>query len=111
MLYLTNVALQIMGDRVEKGTEIELSEKEAKRFDPADITPVSAIEEEPEEVETPEVPIEEMTAEQLKAKAKELDLKTGGSKADLIERITLHLEAPEEENVETPDDGEAPEEE
>jgi len=102
MLYRTNVALQIRGDRVEKGTEIELSREEARVFDPADITALADIPA-PEEEAVEPVPLEEMTLAQLKERAKELGLSASGSKADIDERIRLHLEgapAPEEEAVE-----------
>lgn len=92
MRYITNCALQIRGDRVEKGSEIELSEAEAVAFDPADITAVDAIPEPEEEPAVSDTPLAEMSADQLKAYAKELGLKASGSKADLQERIVLHLE-------------------
>lgn len=92
MRYLTNVALVIKGDRVEKGTQIELSAEEAARFDNGkDITLVSDIETEAPAPELASVPLSEMTFSQLKDRAKELGLSTSGSKADLQERITLHL--------------------
>ena len=92
MLYRLIVPLLIRGDRVERGTEIELSEEQAARFDPADITPVSGeivIEEEA----TAPVALEDMSHQQLKDRAKELELSAAGSKADLVERITLALQA------------------
>lgn len=87
---MTNVALAVKGDRIEKGTEIELTLEEAANFDPADITPVEAVVAEPKEEEV-QVSIEEMTLDQLKAKAASLGLSTSGTKADLRERIELHL--------------------
>jgi len=101
MRYRTNVALAIKGDRVAKGTEIELSAEQAKRFDPADITPVDQIPEPEPEIALSSIPLDEMTYEQLKARAKELGLSASGSKADIQERIRLH--------VETPADGQAEE--
>jgi hypothetical protein len=92
MLYRTNVALTIKGDRVVAGSEIELNEQQVQRFDPADITPVSAIPAPDPEIALADIPLEEMTYEQLKARAKELDLSASGSKADILERITLHLQ-------------------
>lgn len=84
----------IRGDRVEKNTNVDMEPEEAKRFGddllPLDAEPV----EEPEP--TPEKPLAEMNHAELKAKAKELDLKQSGSIADLQERITLHLEGEEE---------------
>ena len=101
MLYRTNVALQVRGDRVEKNREIELTADEAARFDPSDITAVDAIPA-PEEASEP-VPLEDMTLAQLKERAKELGLSAAGSKADIDERIRLHLDgasAPEEASEE-----------
>ena len=43
MKFLTNVALSIKGDRVEKNTELELSEEEAAIYDPADLTPLESV--------------------------------------------------------------------
>ena len=89
--YRTNVALSLKGDRVERGTEIELSAEEAARLDPADISPMSDIPApEPEPVPT-DKPLAEMSAAELKERAKELGLSVSGSKADLLERIELHL--------------------
>lgn len=92
MLYKTNVALAIKGNRVEPGTEVELTPEAAARYGD-DLSPATGEPVEPE-VEVEEVPLEEMTLDQLKAKAKALGLKATGSKADLIERISL---APEVE--------------
>lgn len=90
MRYVTTCPLAINGDRVEAGTEVELSLKDAARFDVKDLQPVST---EPVAVPEPEpeVAVVDMTLAQLKAKATELELITTGSKADLTERITLHL--------------------
>lgn len=100
-LYRTAVALSIKGDRVEPGTEIELTAEDAAMFDPADIVLVSETEsDEPEEEEEEaEVALSEMNHAQLKAKAEELGLSKAGSKADLEERITLHLQAEVSEMV------------
>ncbi|MEP2746041.1 MAG: SAP domain-containing protein [Bauldia litoralis] len=85
------------GERVEKGTEIELNEEQVARFDPSDISPYEGIPEaEPEEEVGEETPLDEMSLEELKAYAKDLGLKISGSKADIMERITLHLEEEEE---------------
>lgn len=85
--YRTNAALAIKGDRIERGEEIQLSEKEAARYGD-DLTPVEAIPEEP--AKEPEKPIEEMSYAELKAKAKELGLSASGTMADILERIQLH---------------------
>jgi len=93
--YLTNVALAIKGDRVEKGTEIELTDEEAAIFDPADITPMNAIPapQVDQVVDLALIPLDELSYEQLKSRAKDLELSASGSKADLQERIRLHIEA------------------
>jgi hypothetical protein len=96
MLYTANVPLIVKGDYIRRGQEFELSAEDAEQFDPADITPVGAVEEVPEPEPEEETDPEEMTHEQLKERAKALGLKTGGSKADLQERIKLHEEAPTE---------------
>lgn len=97
MLYKANVPLIVKCDLIPKGQEIELSDEEAARFDPKDISVVSNEPPAPEP-EPVVVPVEEMTLDQLRAKAKELGLSAGGSKADILERIYLHLETPEAEN-------------
>jgi hypothetical protein len=105
MRYITNVALHIRGDRFEKGSEIELSAEEAKAFDPADVTAIDAIPgPEPEPV-LADIPLEEMTLADLKARAKELGLSASGSKADIEERIRLQLDGSDgTEEEELPED-------
>lgn len=107
MLYRTNCALQIKGDRVERGSQVDLSEEEVKALDPADITPLDEIPEPEPETVLADIPLEEMNANQLKDRARELGLSTSGSKADILERITLHLESGEESS---PEDEESSEE-
>ena len=101
-LYRTNVALSVKGDRIERGSEIELSAAEAANLDPADITLVSRIPAPEPEAPAEDVAVEDMSLPQLKARAKEIGLATSGSKADLIERITLNsgAETPAEEETE-----------
>lgn len=100
MLYRTNCALSIRGDLVDKGAEIDLTKEQVAELDPADIEAVSGV---PEEVDEPEVvladiPLEDMSYDQLQARAKELELSTRGSKEDIRERIKLHLASPPKEN-------------
>jgi len=91
MRYKTNVALSVKGDRVERGAVIELTDEEAANLDAADIEVYEAVE--ANEPQAPvETPIEEMSVPQLKERAKELGLSASGSKADLQERIALHLQ-------------------
>lgn len=90
MRYLTNVAISHKGDRIGRGQEVELSAEEAAAYG-TDVSPVA-----PAPVATPapelaSIPLEEMSMAQLKDRAKELGLSASGSKADLTERITLHL--------------------
>lgn len=106
MRYITNVALQVRGDRIEKGSEIELSADEAKVFDPADITAVDVIPEPEPEPALADKPVAEMNLAELKARAKELGLSASGSKADLEERIQLHLSAAEGGSQEPTDEEE-----
>jgi hypothetical protein len=89
MLFITNVAIIFKGDRFEKNTPIEMTADEAARFGDDLIADGGVVEEVVEVVD--DTPIEEMSVDQLKAKAKALGLKATGSKADLLERITLHL--------------------
>src|SRR5689334_21326561 len=95
MRYVTNVALSIHGSRVEKQTEIELTDEQAANFGPADLSPVDKAST-GEEPAPADVAVEDMTADQLKAKAKELGLASTGTKAAILERIQLHLEGKEE---------------
>ena len=99
-LYRTNVALAVKGDRYEAGAEVELTAKEAAIYDPADLTLVSSIPEKQPEAPAADVALEDMTVPELKDRAKELGLSTAGTKADLQERITLHLSG----QTETPGD-------
>lgn len=101
MLYKTTCALSLKGERVEAGTEVELSAEDAARFDAKDLEPISgeAPKKEPE-IDLSTIAVEELTYEQAKARAKELGLSQGGSKADLHERIILHLQTIVEEEME-----------
>lgn len=99
MLYVANVPLQIKGSRVEIGEQFELTEEEAAALDPKDMTPADAIpQEEPEDEDTSnDIPIDEMSVDELKARAEELGLPKSGTKADLQERIKLHMEGDQED--------------
>lgn len=96
--FITKVALSIKGDRTEKGVEVELTTEEVAAFDPADLAPVSPVEEE-KPAEAPKVALEDMAHAQLKAKAKEFGLSTAGSVADLRERIALAFQNAADELV------------
>lgn len=95
MLYTVLYPIAHMGSRVEKKAELELTEAQAFNYGDA----VELSKDQPQEVEEPEdtTPIEEMSVDQLKKKAMSLGIKATGSKADLLERITLHAGAEEEE--------------
>jgi hypothetical protein len=90
MRYLTNAALIVKGDRVGRGVEIELTPDEAAVFG-TDISPVEPAQPVEPAPELSSIPLDEMSMAQLKERAKELGLSASGSKADLLERITLHL--------------------
>ncbi len=105
MLYKTLCAILHKGDRVEKGKVIDLTAEDVKRLDPSEISPVADVEVAPVIAE-PEKPLEEMTAAELKDKAAALELSTSGTKADLLERITLHLAGGEEASDEETDEQE-----
>ena len=91
MQYLTTCAVLIKGDRVVKGTVVELEPAVAENYG-GDLVAVNAIKEAPAPKATPKKPLEEMTADELRSMAEGLGLSKSGSKADLQERIVLHLE-------------------
>jgi len=88
MLYKTVIAMAHLGSRVEEDTILDLTVEQAINYADAVMIHDEQPEAEPEVV--PEVPLEEQTKEQLQATALELGLATTGSKADLLERISLH---------------------
>jgi hypothetical protein len=102
MAYKTLIPISFRGSRLEAGTEIEPTTEELANI--ADLLEVVGETPEPEEIETPEPALADMTAAQLKEKAAALGLSTSGSKADLVDRITLHLEAGVPEPEETEED-------
>lgn len=90
MQYKTTCAILIKGDRVEKGKIVDISSEMAKNL--GDDVELVEAETKAEPVATPEKPLDDMSHDELKAKAEALGLKKSGSIADLRERITLHLE-------------------
>lgn len=78
------------GGRVERGTEIELTDEQAANYGENYVELVTA-KASAEEVEAK--PVEKMTVAELRIKAEELGLDATGSKADLVERITLAQDA------------------
>ena len=79
------------GGRVERGTEIELTEEHAANYGSHHVELVTASSKAKAEVE--EKAIDKMTVAELRIKAEELGLETTGSKADLVDRITLSQDA------------------
>jgi ribosome biogenesis protein Nip4 len=102
MQYKANCAIAFQGDRVERGAIVDMTKAEAQRYGDDLVPFVDQVE---AEAVVKDVPIEEMTYAQLQARAKELDLSASGSKADLEERIRLHLEGTDstEEELEVDD--------
>lgn len=84
-----------LSGRRERGDIVEISDSQAPSYVGPGLVEEYTGEAEPVN-EPAEVPLEEMDAAQLKERAKELGLPVSGSKADLLERITLHLEGDEE---------------
>lgn len=105
MKYQTKRAMFIKGDRVARGQEVELTKEEAAPF-LAHLIPAGEAEaaSEPAPAPAEEKSLEDMSAAELKEKAAELGLSTSGTKADLQERITLHLEGGGEEEEGLSDD-------
>jgi hypothetical protein len=77
--------------RKERGEVVEMNEVEASNFLNNLILVEQALKLEEEKANEPEKSITELSIIELKNKAKELGLSFKGSKADLIERITLFL--------------------
>jgi hypothetical protein len=97
MQYITNCAVIVKGSRVSPGTVLDLSEEEAAPLLDL-LTPHGDAA--PEEEAAPEVEqpaLHTLTVAELKEKAAALGLALSGSKADLVERITLHQAAQEDE--------------
>lgn len=77
------------GGRREKGEILELTQAEAENFGADYVQEVGTA---PKVSAGDETPIEKMKLAELREKAEKLGLDTEGSKADLVERITLHLQ-------------------
>lgn len=76
--------------RVERGEVIEMTEDYVAAFGPEYVVPVDSVSAEDADTTVgEEKALKEMTLKELRDKAKSLDLPSGGSKADLIERIEL----------------------
>jgi hypothetical protein len=84
---------------VEPGEVIDVTSEELANI--ADVVvPVNDVVAEAPAEEVEEKPVDQMSLDELKAKAEELGLSKSGSKADLIERITLHQQDTPAEEVE-----------
>lgn len=91
MLYKTLCPISHLGSRVERGEVLDLTDDQAFNYAQDVQLVVEQPEVAPDVVE--DIPLTDMTTEQLKEKATALGLKTSGSKADLVERITLYVPA------------------
>ena len=92
------------GGRIERGEIVELPDEVAENYGPDYVTLV-VTETETEVVSDTEGDLTKLTVAQLRIKAGEMGLTTTGTKADLIDRITLALAGDE-----TPDEDEDGEE-
>lgn len=111
MKYVVNKPIA-WGGRKDKGDIVEMSENDAKNIGvPEYLAPEQPEVSVDEDGNAPAVNLEDMTVEQLKSKASDMGLKVSGSKATLIERITLAEDTPVEseegENEEETEDEEA----
>lgn len=80
------------GQRYEKGETVFLTDDEAKAWGSDYVQPIVEKQESTLE-EQVETDLKKLSKDDLIEKCKELELPTNGSKADLIERITLSKEA------------------
>jgi len=97
MLYKTTCAILYRGSRVERGTELEMSQEDAARL-AGNVVPVTDSNISTEPTPEPEAKeLEDMSKAELEEAAAERGLATSGTKAELIERIQLHDEAPEDD--------------
>lgn len=84
------------GGRQEPGAIIDMTEGYVASFGPEYVVPANSAEAETADATTgEEKELSDMTVGELREKAKSLDLPSGGSKADLIERIELAKEEAE----------------
>lgn len=101
MLYKTSVAILHKGDRVPRGTELEMSQEDAARFG-EQVVPAGEAQAEPV-AEVEQKALEDMTKAELEGEAAKRGISTSGTKADLIERIQLHDAGPETDSDEAED--------
>lgn len=82
--------------RQERGTVVSMTDDEARAFGPEFVVPFVAGEEVADAPAKPTVETEDLSAlkvAELREMAEGLGLDTDGTKADLVERITLHKNA------------------
>ena len=79
------------GGRQEKGTVLSMPVADAEAIGTEYL--VESQEAPTKKASSPKKEVSKMSIAELRAYAEELELDTDGSKADLVERITLHLEA------------------
>lgn len=83
-------AVIVRGDRIEKGEIVDINESLAQSIGDNYLKPVDeVVKVEAKEPEVEETDLESLSHAELKKKAEELGLSTRGSKADIIERISL----------------------
>lgn len=80
------------GGRQEKGTILSMDVDTANAFGKEYVVEVDSAEGAVVASAKVEIPLEKMKLKELQLKAKELKLDASGTKPDLIERISLHLE-------------------
>ena len=86
MRYQALQAVIVRGDRIEKGQEVDIDPSLASSIGVLYLVPVEAVKEK-QEVEAK--PLSDMTRLELIEEAKRLGLPTNGTKAELLERLTL----------------------
>lgn len=79
------------GGRQEKGAVVQLTAEQAANYGEDYVR--LATDAPKDEAEVTEKPVEKMTVAELRIKATEMGLDSTGSKADLVERINLALDA------------------
>lgn len=95
MLYRTRCALIVLGDRVEKGQVVNLTEDQAAPL-MGDLKPIGSGPVIAEEAKPEDKKIEDMSRLELVELAEKEGLSSKGTKADLVERLTLHYQSNEE---------------
>lgn len=95
-MYKTTRAILYKGSRFEKKQIVDIPKEEAERYGDGLVPYIAETAAVSDEAEAEEQPVDDLSYEELKAKAEELGLKKSGSAADLRERIALALAGDEE---------------